>query len=345
MAMAMADTINVTINRSSEWVRAQRLATGRNVPASIVVAVDPAELSKECRAKLISVHGDYREVKRLGYDQSYRVTTLDSGYHFGAEHVQIDADAPTVQQVSDAILAAFARVEAARLKSEAKAESEAQAKRKLAEEWASLPLSHRATVKGVAYCVDSSNTPADYRGPLSTSGTVRYPRDLIRQFAPQSWAEAEAEVSRLKAEAEAKSNAGREVLAAWTREHGSDLAKARLAEGYDCWMTVAHDDYAEAVAGRIAGGLELAEEPDGTDGQPVVELRKCPLLHEIQALRSARERIGNEPATVELAYVRYDRAGDCEDTDVPAKQYRTEIKYSITLPDGSAEERFYLIPQ
>ena len=158
-------------------------------------------------------------------------------------------------------------------------------------------------------------------------------------------AEKRAADERAAAEKKAREEAGRAVLRAWAKEHGGDLARLRLEEGYDCWLTAARDDYAESVFAAVAAGLEPAEEPDGTDGRPEVEERKCPAAAEIKALRAVRTACEGHPAAAELVYVRYDRADDADESEVPAKQYRAELEITVTCPDGHEEQRYYLIPE
>lgn len=172
--------------------------------------------------------------------------------------------------------------------------------------------------------------------------------DLERQNAEHK-AAAEAERARAKAEAKAREEAGRAELAVWVRENGSELARLRLAEGYACWVSAAHDDYADAVLARVAAGLPVADEPEGTDGRPVAEDRACPTAPEIKTLRAVRERAAAERAAAEpvaarLVRVRYDRADDCEDDDVPEQQHRTEVEITVTCPDGHEVTSCHLIP-
>lgn len=157
-------------------------------------------------------------------------------------------------------------------------------------------------------------------------------------------AEDAATRERDAAEKAAAAAAGKAALAAWVTAHGGELARVRLAEGYKCWVTAAHADYADHVHAAVAGHLDDAAEPEGTDGSPVVEPRKCPTVPEIAALRDMRRRIEGQPAEVALVYVRYDRADDCADDDTPKKQYRTELEVTVTCPDGATYTRYYLIP-
>jgi hypothetical protein len=150
-----------------------------------------------------------------------------------------------------------------------------------------------------------------------------------------------AEEAARKAKAEAERKAGLEVLAAWVREHGSELARARLEEGYGCWVSAAHDDYAAAVAARVAAGLTPADAPDG---ESVVEYRKCPTLAEIRTLREARGRVAEgDRVVVDLKRVRYDFDAD-EYGEKEEPLTRTELWVCVTCPDGFEAESFYLIP-
>lgn len=126
--------IKIIIERSEQWVREQRLATGQNIPQRITAEVDPAELSIPARVLLLgqSWSGEYRDIDGWGFNKQYQWA---SGCYFGTVRPVIDADEPTAEQIDaairlmdDALLAKRAEADAL----EAEREKEA-AERKRAE--------------------------------------------------------------------------------------------------------------------------------------------------------------------------------------------------------------------
>lgn len=121
--------INISIERSDAWVKQQRLDTGENTAQTTQVAVNPAELSRKAREVLLTYHNQYTNIAYFGYSREYQ-----PGVHFsfGRERFYCDAMEPTVEEVNDAILAAWQRIaakraESERLQAEKKAEEAAKA--------------------------------------------------------------------------------------------------------------------------------------------------------------------------------------------------------------------------
>lgn len=126
--------IQVTVYRSQKWLNAVRLETGEDVPESINIEVSPADLSIEARKIILGSNG-YQNVRVMYYTRKYEINF--GGGEGGREHVMVDADMPQPQQISDAIVAAAARIETKRLKAEAeKRQCEEAAARELAEKTA-----------------------------------------------------------------------------------------------------------------------------------------------------------------------------------------------------------------
>lgn len=152
-----------------------------------------------------------------------------------------------------------------------------------------------------------------------------------------------AERERATAAKKAQAEAGKETLRLWALEHGSELARARLAEGYDCWVSAAHDDYTDHVTRTIT----LRPVPDEDGYTMDSEERKCPTLPEIKALQSLRQALEGQPVTIDLMRVKYTPSGDDDGyTDPDAEPwYRTEIVVTVESPDGYIDERAYLIPE
>lgn len=346
----MATTISMTVVRSSEWVAARRLATGDNVPTAVVVKIDPAQLSEAARRPLLVYGcGAYRDVASLSYGRDYEINYTIC---YGREEIRVDADAPTVAEVDAAILAAAERIAAKRDAAAAEKAERARTAAAAAAEWASLPLAWRATAAGVAYCVPL-DAGADYRGPLTTSGSTRYNPETLKEHAAAAWAEAAAERDRLNAAEKATAAAQQKLvldrLAEWVRGNGSELARLRLEEGYDCWVTAAREELAAAVAGRVVDGLGLSPDdaPDGYTHDDT-EPRKCPTAAEIRLLRAARDRAvaADWPVTVGLERVTYqpseDEYGD-RDPDVRPIT-RTELAVTIDGLPGGVAVMYFTIP-
>ena len=153
-------------------------------------------------------------------------------------------------------------------------------------------------------------------------------------------AAAKAEAAK-KAEAEAARKAELETLAAWTREHGSELARLRLEDGYDCWVSQARKDYADAVAEKVAEGSGLPLD-DGDlyerCGSVKTEDRKCPTVEEIKALRSVKSALPDN-CEAKIVWSRYTGGDLDEDTG------RAEIEVSIPVPGAGEEKRSLVISE
>lgn len=122
--------------------------------------------------------------------------------------------------------------------SKEKADREAR-DRASAQEWASLPLEWRAKADGVATCVPWSNDEKAprYEGPLQTSGSTLYNREVLERYVPGALAEARAEVKRLQGEEERKRNEAEARRMAergtWIRQYGSPRLQRCLEEGIE----------------------------------------------------------------------------------------------------------------
>lgn len=153
-------------------------------------------------------------------------------------------------------------------------------------------------------------------------------RAIASAEADRRNAAATAAAEAAKAAAEAERAAGLTRLAEWSREHGSLTTRLRLEEGYDCWVSSARGDYADAVVARVRG--DLADAPDGGE----TEDRECPDAAEILALRAVRERCGDD-ATAALVRTTYEP--DDDDADGPRV---TEIWLTIPVPGCRGVSRY-----
>lgn len=136
--------MKVTLTRSKQWVLAERVNSGTNVPDTVVVDVDPASLTVDSRrAVLEAAGGKYPdEIGCLAYNQEFEVRAGTYGY--GVARFDCDTHNPTPEDAANAIESALCKIEAdrkehQRLEAERnaerqrKAEEKAERDRKLAE--------------------------------------------------------------------------------------------------------------------------------------------------------------------------------------------------------------------
>ena len=100
--------INVTITRSNKWVKAQRLATGDNVPNEVVVSVDPAGLSVDVRKRLIDWMGSYGDIKKLPFDNTFNPNQYAN---YGTIPFVVNEMIPSREQIDAAIATAFSELD------------------------------------------------------------------------------------------------------------------------------------------------------------------------------------------------------------------------------------------
>lgn len=120
--------MEIRVQRSSEWVRDQKIRTGENVPEFVVVDVDPKEFSTEVREFLIDYLGEYSRLNYIRFDSKY-VPLKDSGY--GKRPIVVDKDQPTAADIEQVIRAILADLllecqKLARYKNKKKAEADAR---------------------------------------------------------------------------------------------------------------------------------------------------------------------------------------------------------------------------
>jgi hypothetical protein len=139
-------------------------------------------------------------------------------------------------------------------------------------------------------------------------------------------AEAQRQADQRKAQAE-------ERLREWALEHGSELVKARLEDGYQ-WTGLARREYAASVVEQVRCGLADAPEFKGE-----AEDREAPTLAEIQALRNVRAAIKAAGLAVEANICWLVPEGEGEQAVEP----HSEIELTITCPDGG-ERIAWLLP-
>lgn len=170
-------------------------------------------------------------------------------------------------------------------------------------------------------------------------------RRLAEEETARHLAEREARDKAERAERERLAADGLAKLQEWGERHGSDLLRARIADGFE-FVRLAEAEYGDATMTTL--GLEkLPDAPDGYgDGKD--EDRTTPTMDEIQALRAVRQIIQHRktPAVAEIRWVKYkpldDPHGYDEDESEPIQ--RAEICIIVTTPTG-AEREYWVLPQ
>lgn len=151
-----------------------------------------------------------------------------------------------------------------------------------------------------------------------------------------------AEYAAKKVEKDAKEAADIDSLKAWAFGYASETTRLRLEDGYDSWVKIARDEYADSVFDSL--GLLRAEEPTGYEGKSS-EPRLSPTAAEIKALRAVRKELRNlEGGTAELVRACYEPLETNDDTDTDAPIRRTEIIISIDVY-GVGYNCEFLIPE
>jgi len=102
--------IKLTIRRSDEWMRAQKLETGENYPERIDVEVRPADLTLAARKVLLEYEDNFCDFLGLGYAES---GNKHRGWQrcYSTELFLIDSDNPSPEEISEAIIEADRRVD------------------------------------------------------------------------------------------------------------------------------------------------------------------------------------------------------------------------------------------
>lgn len=161
-----------------------------NVPKTIEKAVEIAKLSEPVRALLLEYDGgDYPHM----FSGSFNSNLMFSrGSFYGTVQIIVDKDDSDVtpEDIDAAILAASKELELKRQQKEKEEEEKKARAIKSAAMWAALPLSERATARGVCFCRND--------GQMSTFGTTVYDKNDIMRYAKEAYEEAEREYTRLR---------------------------------------------------------------------------------------------------------------------------------------------------
>lgn len=329
------------------------LKAGQNKHGYLTVDVDPADLTVEERAVLdrVTENGD---LKRGSWPDAVLVPrTLYYGEGGNAVFPLRGMISPTVEELRKALA----------VNAEQLAEHEA-AKKAEAEKRRATEEAHRREYLDADPVTSPKWVNRRYETDLWEVYQGRGDDPEINALREKAKAEADRRNAVIKAEREAKAAenarkteerqakkaAGLAKLKAWATEHGSEVTRLRIEEGYDCWVSSAATEVADAVAAVVAGDLKPSPSDDSYDYD--VEDRKCPTAAEIKALRDCRRRLQEGtaalpfPATVALARVKATRVKDEDgyDDEEEEPKYTTEVRVTVVLWEGEERERFFSIP-
>ncbi len=320
------------------------LLKGINAAGARVIEIAPAELTDTQRAMLAA-----KTQSTCGSRWAEGIRA-DLYLMFGPGETTLhDATQADLCRVLDECAASVATAEAKR------AEERAEEARKTAEKDALL------AAKPIAELIDQDRYGSRHWSPVYEFLRGDYPLLSARK------AEADAECARRNAELDARAEAARAEaetvkadsaarlaesvaeLREWAVAHGSDLAKARMTAGYDCWLSEARTNYLDVVFADLCAGFTVAGHSEES------EERKCPTLPELKSLATMTARVDaleedearpNEYATVELLRVTYtpeeseDEYGSGDEVE-PVKA--TVLAVSVTIFGQWEQTRWYTI--
>jgi hypothetical protein len=193
------------------------------------------------------------------------------------------------------------------------------------------------------FYLDAVTSPlADGLPALADDGRVGVLAVLDRLAANVREQAAErAEKDRQEAARKADKEAGLAALRRWAEASGSELLRARIADGYE-WRGLGEREYVADVVESLRLALPGAETPGGYELGESGD-RTTPTLAEIWDVRSARKAAAGKPAEVELRWVTYRRAaGDDHPDDGGGEIQRAELVVTVTCPTGRRVESSFL---
>lgn len=313
--------------------KAEALKAGFDRHGLVVVDVPAGALTPEQREEL--ARWDY------GAGSNEADFCLDRASHADGYPKIAEAKPEAVLVILDALIAHRKADEA-----EVKVRHEAAVQKWLdtpVEDWVNVDNYYGASIRG---WLDGANYPQDAR----LAAKRQEAESLCAKLNAEQKAKKDAERlenERKAAEAKAQKEAGREALRQWALVSGSELLKARIADGFE-WEGLAESEYAQNVVDQIAVGLEEAPSPDGY-GDADVKGRTTPTLDEITSLRHVRQRAEAVKAPVEaqlkwLVYpVEEDEDGFPGDAEDEEALSRAELEIRVVCPNGVGRV-FYFLP-
>lgn len=234
--------MKITVQRSSEYVKAQQIAMGRNVPECITAEIDPANLSEFSRTKIIQWWEKYpTEFGAISVTESGRLNIWSgSGGNASCIHADVEVDGVTPDLLDTHIRSIVERAE--HLRSEYLAPLHAVWPTYEREGIGAFlsPAKHHAYVGDNWRDLDACDIPVTISDALHSEHPELWKQAIAERDRRQNAAVAAAqtEYANLKAareqreaEAEAKETA---IRNAWIAAHGSDRLKRLLAEDIEC---------------------------------------------------------------------------------------------------------------
>jgi hypothetical protein len=229
--------------------------------------------------------------------------------------------------------------------------------------WCALPLAHRASVHGVGYC-RPSNEP-DYFGPLHTSGVAVVSLDVVRRYAPDTYAEAEREVKKLREERDAAKAQAEQArllrLRAIVLDIGPDHARERIGAdpGYPLGC-LPEDEAVQFVRDHVLPVTDACPAyADLTEADIRAHCddncRSCDPSYETVTLQEATLTAADwtDVKAIQAAMAAYAvpdgkvrvHRGQCDRRDCPAWPVtRVGIRVAVDLGDGLVVQREYGAP-
>lgn len=213
----------VTIKRSDEYVKAQRITTGQNVPDRIRVEIDPATLNEQTRRTLIEWWGSYPDdVSCIGYDGTFNLYPRYMGV--GRFDLELDAEAQDVTpQHIDALIAAIP----GRIRAKQDADRAAEAENKALQ--AEAQRQKLALVEALNPIIDAYLADPAARPTGRDTYWLEISGRRIEHDHPR-WNELRDEQNRRD---EIDEQARYSERNAWIAAHGSARLKRLLAEGIE----------------------------------------------------------------------------------------------------------------
>ncbi|HEX9812086.1 MAG TPA: hypothetical protein VGA88_08380 [Burkholderiales bacterium] len=249
--------MQLTIQRSAEYVAARRVQTGENVSDIINVLVDPARLSLVVRAAILEANnGRYP-------DHLYNIC-LDMDRNSVSADLEADeATAETIADLLERCVAAAGEKRAARLDAE---RIQMDAEQRAITEFLSKP--------------EARITRRDSGDPywIEYAGVRIRTQNINHDFRDEALRREKIDAEAKKARADQESAAKLSVLCNWAKQHGSERLKLMLTLAAGDWAEVARREFMDAHA------------PDGyTYGTRSGDPRKKPTLAELQELKRLRD--------------------------------------------------------
>jgi hypothetical protein len=135
---------------------------------------------------------------------------------------------------------------------------------------------------------------------------------------------------------EERKKGGENKLREWASTNGSALLLARMNDGFT-WAPLARQEFLDSILSplRSAGFIVANQPPGGAGRELTVEPNTTPSLDQMDALRRARELVGDLASLAWVSYSSLHFKG--------GKICRAELLVTATAPDGVAVSRRFLI--